>query len=328
MDVREILRETMFAPTVTGSPLESAARVIARYEPHGRRYYSGVVALIGRGLRGDRQLDSSILIRTAEIDAAGRMRIDVGATLVRSSDPAAEAAETRAKVAGLLDALERPPEYGAFGRHPQVRSALMRRNREISNFWIDQSDKDEPEHHPLPRVSILILDAEDTFTAMLAAQLRSLGATVQVRRFDEPHAHDGFDLTVLGPGPGDPRDTEHPKIAQLGSTVDAVLAAGRPFLAVCLSHQILCLRLGLEIRRLDPPNQGLARKLDLFGAPELVGFYNTFAAFCDHDRIEVDGIGTVEVSRDSRTGEVYALRGPRCASMQFHPESVLTVDGP
>ncbi|MEY9811771.1 hypothetical protein RKD21_002028 [Streptomyces albogriseolus] len=35
----------------------------------------------------------------------------------------------------------------------------------------------------------------------------------------------------------------------------------------------------------------------------------------------------VEVSRDADTGEVHALRGPHFASMQFHPESVLTQDG-
>ncbi|MGH3693554.1 MAG: chorismate-binding protein, partial [Pseudonocardiaceae bacterium] len=48
LDPRDILRETMFAPTVTGSPLENACRVIARYEPRGRGYYGGVAALIGR----------------------------------------------------------------------------------------------------------------------------------------------------------------------------------------------------------------------------------------------------------------------------------------
>jgi phenazine biosynthesis protein phzE len=104
-DVRDILRETLFAPTVTGSPLESAARVISRYEPQGRGYYSGVAALIGRDAAGGRTLDSSILIRTADIDADGRMRIGVGATLVRHSDPASEVQETRAKAAGLLAAL-------------------------------------------------------------------------------------------------------------------------------------------------------------------------------------------------------------------------------
>ena len=84
-DPREILRETLFAPTVTGSPLENACRVIARYEPEGRGYYSGVVALIGRDARGARTLDSAILIRTADIDrggpAADRRRRHAGAPL-------------------------------------------------------------------------------------------------------------------------------------------------------------------------------------------------------------------------------------------------------
>ncbi|MEV4455444.1 chorismate-binding protein, partial [Microbispora sp. NPDC049633] len=105
-DPVEILKETMFAPTVTGSPLESACRVIRKHEPGGRGYYSGVVGLIGRDGRGGYTLDSSILIRTADIDHTGRMRIGVGATLVRESDAASEAAETRAKAAGLLTALE------------------------------------------------------------------------------------------------------------------------------------------------------------------------------------------------------------------------------
>lgn len=328
MDVRQILHETMFAPTVTGSPLQSAARVIARYEPQGRRYYSGVAALIGRGRRGDRQLDSAILIRTAEIDAGGRMRIDVGATLVRHSDPLAEAAETRAKVAGLLDALEPASGTTDFGGHPQVRSALLRRNEMISSYWIGRRDSLASGVAKLPPVPALIVDAEDTFTAMLAAQLGSLGLAVDVRRFDEPYDMNRYGLVVLGPGPGDPQIAAHPKIAHLRSALNTALAQRLPLFAVCLSHQVLSIRLGLELRRLQPPNQGLAREVDLFGVPERVGFYNTFAAFCDHDKIEVDGIGPVQVSQNAQTGEVYALRGPSFASMQFHPESVLTVDGP
>src|SRR5262249_49252368 len=110
LDVREILRQTMFAPTVTGSPLENACRVIARYERTGRGYYSGVLALVGRDRAGAQTLDSTIVIRTAELDAAGRLRVDVGATLVRHSDPQSEAAETAAKATTLLAAfgLEQP----------------------------------------------------------------------------------------------------------------------------------------------------------------------------------------------------------------------------
>ncbi|MFE4059990.1 chorismate-binding protein, partial [Streptomyces sp. NPDC059096] len=51
-DVRDAVRETLFAPTVTGSPLESACRVIAKYETEGRGYYAGMAALLGRDPRG------------------------------------------------------------------------------------------------------------------------------------------------------------------------------------------------------------------------------------------------------------------------------------
>ncbi|MFD6619394.1 chorismate-binding protein, partial [Streptomyces albidoflavus] len=117
-DVRDILRETMFAPTVTGSPLESACRAVQRYEPDGRGYYSGVAALIGRDADGQRTLDSTILIRTADISPEGRLGISTGATIVRHSDPASEAAETRAKAAGLVTALSGDDGADRLAEHP------------------------------------------------------------------------------------------------------------------------------------------------------------------------------------------------------------------
>ena len=323
-DVRNILRETMFAPTVTGSPLENACRVISRYEPHGRGYYGGVAALIGRDASGRPTLDSSILIRTADIDAEGHARIGVGATLVRHSDPASEVAETRAKAAGLLAALE--PAGPRLSAHPDVRGALARRNTTLADFWLGTAAP--PAFPGLTGCETLIVDAEDTFTSMLDHQLRTLGMPVTVCRYDEIPAVDGFDLVVLGPGPGDPRDARQPKMARLRSVADALLGGRRPFLAVCLSHQLLSLRLGFDLRRRDVPNQGAQKEIDLFGVRERVGFYNTFAAWSHEDRTEVDGVGTVEICRDPGTGEIHALRGPRFASLQFHAESVLTQNGP
>ncbi|WP_327679389.1 anthranilate synthase family protein [Kitasatospora sp. NBC_00458] len=362
-DPREVLRETLFAPTVTGSPLESAARVIAKYEPAGRGYYSGVVALIGRDAEGARALDSGILIRTADIDAAGRLRIGVGATLVRHSDPDSEVAETRAKAAGLLAALE-DGGRGRFGAHPKVREALAGRNRALAGFWLadgggdggddggddgglggvgggalagevgeggERSGERSYRRAELAGRRVLVVDAEDTFTAMIDHQLRALGLDVTVRRFDRPYGLAGSDLVVLGPGPGDPRDTAHPKIAHLRSRVRELISDGRPFLAVCLSHQVLCAELGLPLVRREAPNQGVQREIDLFGAGERVGFYNTFAAsWTEGTGTEGEfGFpgGTVRVARDAATGEVHALRGPGFASVQFHAESVLTRDG-
>lgn len=325
-DPREILRQTLFAPTVTGSPLESACRVISKYEPGGRGYYAGVAALIGRDGRGGRTMDSAILIRTADIDSSGRIRIGLGATLVRHSDPDSEAAETRAKAAGLLAVLG-AGEPERFREHPSVQAALARRNDNISGFWLADGEIRSRPDPLLAGRSVLVVDAEDNFTCMLDHQLRSLGVRVTVRRFDEPYTFDGYDLVVLGPGPGDPRDASHPKIAHLRQAVGTLLRERRRFVAVCLSHQVLSIRLGFTLARRDIPNQGVQREIGLFGRPERVGFYNTFAAQSRADVVHCRDVGAVEVSRDGQTGEVHALRGPGFASLQFHPESVLTQDG-
>jgi phenazine biosynthesis protein phzE len=325
-DPREILHETMFSPAVTGSPLENACRVISRYEPHGRGYYSGVLALIGRDEAGDRAMDSSILIRTADIDGQGKIRIGTGATLVRHSDPESEVAETRAKAAGLLAALA-TEDKGRFGGAPEVQAALAERNANIATFWMDGSDGSIDPDPELAGRRVLVVDAEDTFTSMIGHQLRSLGLDVTVRRFDEKYAFDGYDIVVMGPGPGDPRDGADPKIAHLRAAIDTLLQHRTPFLAVCLSHQALSVRLGLDLVRRDVPNQGTQRKIDLFGEQERVGFYNTFSATAEDDKVQCDGVGVVEVSRDPGTGEVHALRGPHFASQQFHAESVLTQNG-
>ncbi|MEU5534591.1 anthranilate synthase family protein [Streptomyces sp. NPDC020362] len=325
-DVREILHGTLFAPTVTGSPLESASRVINRYEPQGRGYYSGVIALVGRDGRGRRTLDSSILIRTADIDSSGRLAIGVGATLVRDSDPASEVAETRAKATGLLTALRAEPQV-PLGHHPSVRAALRARNADLARFWLHGP---EPAAAPGPVPAgrhVLVVDAEDMFTSMIAHQLRSAGLRVTTRRHDEPYSFAEHDLVVMGPGPGSPLNTSEGRIARLHDAMGRLLAEHRPFLAVCLSHQVLCHRLGLDVHRLDTPHQGVQQDIDLFGRRERVGFYNSFVARSASDRLSLPGVGDVEVGRDAATGDVHALRGPYFAGVQFHAESVLTQDG-
>lgn len=327
LDPRDILRETLLAPTVTGSPLENACRVIARYEARGRGYYGGVVALIGRDTIGNRTMDSAILIRTADIraDTDGNASVDVGvgATLVRHSDPLSEIAETRTKAAGLLAAL------GATERldsHPQVQEALRQRNAKLSRFWLDEPNHRIGTRPALDGLRALIIDAEDTFSSMLAHQLRAVGLTVDLASYDAPLRLDEYNLVVMGPGPGDPRQAEHPRMARLSSTIDQLLSRRVPFLAVCLSHQLLCRQLGLDLVRRDVPNQGTQREVDLFGSLERVGFYNSFVARTTGEQLQLPGVGPVRVSLDASTGEVHALRGTHFSSVQFHLESVLTQD--
>ncbi|MGP4042676.1 anthranilate synthase family protein [Streptomyces sp. 2A115] len=338
LDVREVLKETMFAATVTGSPVQNACRVIERYEPLGRDgvgrgYYAGALALIGRDSGDAQTLDSPILIRTADIDARGRLRVPVGATLVRGSDPASEVAETHAKAAGVLAALGvrpgRPGEEGVRPRladDPRVRAALDGRRASLAPFWLRMQERSaELEGHAL------VVDGEDTFTAMLAHLLRSSGLEVTVRRYDEPglreavREHEG--PLVLGPGPGDPSDMTDSKMAFLrGLTAEVIREHRHGVLGVCLGHELIAAELGLEIVRKEVPYQGAQTDIDLFGRTETVGFYNSFVARCDDEAaVELAAHG-VEVSR-SGAGEVHALRGPGFAGVQFHPESVLTLRG-
>ncbi|MEZ5193102.1 MAG: chorismate-binding protein [Nocardioides sp.] len=69
-DVREVLRDTMYAATVTGSPVENACRLIAKYESEGRGYYAAALALVGRDPAGEPTSEPSpIVIRTADARA-------------------------------------------------------------------------------------------------------------------------------------------------------------------------------------------------------------------------------------------------------------------
>lgn len=338
LDPRDILRETMFAPTVMGSPLENACRIIARYEPHGRGYYGGVVALISREPNGARNMDSAILIRTADIDNGGHIKIGVGATLVRHSDAATEIAETHAKAAGVLAALHGSEQAKTYGKTPisasldaaenlMLQAELRRRNEIISKFWLSDTSSRQLPQPLLNNRRALIIDAEDSFTLMLAHQLRAIGLEVEVVRFDAAYCLDNHDIVVMGPGPGDPREVDHPKMMRLSLAIQYLLSRRIPFLAVCLSHQLLCRNFGLDLIRLEVPNQGTQRQIDLFSSSKRVGFYNSYVAHSIFDLFEKPSVGSIQISRDSGTGEVYALRGSHFCAVQFHIESVLTQDG-
>ncbi|GAA2514071.1 anthranilate synthase family protein [Streptomyces longisporus] len=336
LDVREVLKETMFAATVTGSPVQNACRVIERHEVGGRGYYAGALALLGRDSGGAQTLDSPILIRTADISSEGHLRVPVGATLVRGSDPAGEVAETHAKAAGVLAALgvrpARPREGHARVRladDPRVRAALDGRRASLAPFWLRMQEA--PNKGAELAGHALVVDGEDTFTAMLAHVLRSSGLEVTVRRYDEPGlreavlAHEG--PLVLGPGPGDPSDLDDPKMRFLRDLTAEVIRGHRHgVLGVCLGHELIAAELGLEIVRKEVPYQGAQTAIELFGRTETVGFYNSFVARCDEEAARELAAHAVEVSR-AANGEVHALRGPRFAGVQFHPESVLTLNG-
>jgi len=336
LDPRDILRETMFAPTVTGSPMQNACAVIRRHERSPRGYYSGVAALFTPNDEGGHDLDAPILIRTAYI-ADGHLRVPVGATLVRHSDPEGEVGETHGKAAGVLGAIgaierdvvaeehdDDAPAPARLADDPDIAALLASRNTRLADFWMQPQDA--AASGPLAGRTALVVDAEDRFTTMLAHQLRHLGLDVEIAAWDAvtDAALDAADLVVSGPGPGDPRDAASPRIARMQQVVARRLDAGAPLLAVCLSHQILADRLGIALVPLDAPHQGVQKTVPVFGHDASVGFYNTFTARVAPGTTQV---ADAEVSADAGTGDVYALRGDGFASVQGHLESILSRDG-
>ena len=255
-----------------------------------------------------------------------------GATLVRDSDPAHEVAETHAKAGGILSAFGLVPpapvpttDLTELVNDEDVLLALNQRNRRLSRFWLTDQGGSRPDPG-LAGKSAVILDGEDDFVNMLRHVLGVLGMTSEVVRHEEyaAGALDGFDLVIVGPGPGDPRDGDDPKMAQLRAAVAELMAAERPFLAVCLGHQALCHHLGVPLAYKDIVFQGTQSPVTIEGRTERVGFYNTFVGRVATGTELPAG---VSVETDPDTGDVHLLRGPHYRGIQFHAESILTEHG-
>ncbi|RNM04256.1 anthranilate synthase family protein [Dickeya undicola] len=336
--LKDILRDTLFAPTVTGSPIENACQVISRREVRGRGFYSGVVALTGVKEK-KRYLDSAILIRTADISAQGEFRLTAGATIVRDSEPQREAEETRAKLSGLMDSF-----FGVYQPHLQSSSIriqlpdvvekkltqlLKERNRQVSSFWLGiQTDK----LISMPyKANIALIDMEDTFTGMIAYQLRKWGHQVTIIPWVQAKESGRIlrnsidaDVLFIGPGPGDPTNTRLEKIAVARKLIERRLMEKKPLLGTCLGHQLICAELGLPVIRLPTPRQG-SQYMITFGEQNYnVGFYNSFSAIHDHSEWYTERYQRhIELERLS-TNEVIALYSEGVSSIQFHNESFLT----
>ncbi|MDE1479728.1 chorismate-binding protein [Xenorhabdus bovienii] len=335
--IADILRETFPAPTVIGSPIQSACDVITRYEPEGRRYYSGVVALVDNS-SNQISLDSAIAIRTAEITPHGHVEIGVGATIVRDSNPVNEANETRSKVQSLYSAMLQETNLPLnvnvpkdkvenLSDIPAVHDALINRSSRVSHFWLTAPDE---RMRCLPHFEgkrVLILDGNDSFTSMFKTLFVSLGAIASVEKVHSDVDFKFYDLVVAGPGPGNPLDENDMRVKAMRSVIKRMIAAEHPFFAVCLSHQILSTLLGLPIVRLSPPNQGIQKVIWLGNRQERVGFYNTFCVKADEQTVsKLHKEGVTFYFDDDQ--QVHAIRSAKFSSVQFHLESFLTIDGP
>jgi anthranilate synthase/aminodeoxychorismate synthase-like glutamine amidotransferase len=180
------------------------------------------------------------------------------------------------------------------------------------------------------KVRLLLIDNYDSFTYNLVQAFLVLGAEVAVHRNDAltPAAARALSPTHLciSPGPGTPHDA--------GVSMDMIREfAGRiPVLGVCLGHQSIVEVFGGEVVRADRLMHGKTSQVEhdartLFtGIPQPceVGRYHSLIA----EPAKLPGV--LEVSARTAEGEIMAVRHRTLTveGVQFHPESILTPEGP
>ncbi len=326
-DCIDLLRMSLHAPTVTGSPMEPAMKIIKNIEGEPRNYYAGELVLLGHHPDGTEFLDSVITIRTMHILPNGLLAMRVGASIVRDSSPAGECKEVHAKAGGVQRAVEGTASRQATPQLPgimdeEMNAILRERNVTMNTFLLEnQSDRDRSVEE-LKDKTVTIIDFEDQFSFVLKHMLDVAGARTMVKRFDDVDINaDASDIVIVGPGPHDPRDESDPKMRALGDMTSSLLRRKRPFLSVCLGHQKLCEKLGMDVEAKIEPSQGMQRDIDFFGNKERLGFYNTFTARRNN------AVAGVDVCADPETGEVFAVRGDHFSGFQFHPESIMSQNG-
>jgi para-aminobenzoate synthetase component 2 len=177
---------------------------------------------------------------------------------------------------------------------------------------------------------LLLIDNYDSFTYNLVQAFLVLGAEVLVHRndaitVDEAQALEPTHLCI-SPGPGTPRDA--------GVSMDMIRAfAGRvPVLGVCLGHQSIVEVFGGEVVRADRLMHGKTSSIEHDGRgvfedapqPLQVGRYHSLIA-------RPQSLPpALEVTARTPEGEIMGVRHRELVveGVQFHPESVLTPDGP
>lgn len=179
-------------------------------------------------------------------------------------------------------------------------------------------------------MKLLLIDNFDSFVYNLAQAFGALGADPVVVRNDasveDLQAIDP-DAVVVSPGPGTPRDA--------GVSVDAIKAfAGKvPVLGVCLGHQCIGEAFGGRIERAPVgPVHGKTSEIDHSETGIFDGLPSPFVATRYHSlAIDPDSFpADLEVTATSPDGIVMGVRHKELPidGVQFHPESVLTTEGP
>ncbi len=176
---------------------------------------------------------------------------------------------------------------------------------------------------------ILVLDHYDSFVYNLVQLVEGLGFETEVVRSDAETVDALLarnpEAVMLSPGPGRPEDA--------GCFVELIgeLPEETPLFGVCLGHQAIGAAFGGHVDRGPEPVHGKASRIHHTGQGIFEGVPDPFQGGRYHSLVvERDDLPELETIAWTDDGLVMAVRHrtlPRFG-VQFHPESILTPEGP
>jgi len=176
---------------------------------------------------------------------------------------------------------------------------------------------------------LLMIDNYDSFTYNLVQYLAELGADVEVRRNDAVGLDDvqalAPDGIVISPGPCTPREA--------GVSVPLIqrFAGQIPILGVCLGHQAIGAAFGGDVVRAPRIMHGKTSPIRHDGTGVFAGLPDPFDATRYHSLVIDPGTLPPALLRNAWTeeGEIMGVRHRSLfvEGVQFHPESILTLEG-
>ena len=176
---------------------------------------------------------------------------------------------------------------------------------------------------------LLVLDNYDSFTYNLVQYFGELGAEMVIKRNDEITLDEIRALhperIVISPGPCTPNEA--------GISCDVIRTFGEstPILGVCLGHQCMGQVFGGEVVRADRLMHGKTSPIIHHGEGVFAGLPNPFEATRYHSLLVKRATfpAVLEITAETAEKEIMGLRHRTFPlhGVQFHPESILTVEG-
>jgi len=294
-DLFDALLTHMWACTLTGAPKPIAMQTIEDLEKNPRRWYGACIGFF----TASGQLNTGTTIRTIFL-RDGVATVRAGATLLYDSIPAEEEKEVRLKAEAFLNAVT--AKKTALRAEIGTGKKLHRGKR------------------------VLFVDNQDSFVHTLGNYVRQTGVEVLTLRAGFDYSRlDAMkpDLVFISPGPKAPRDLGVPQL------VGEAVKRNIPVFGVCLGHQGMAEYFGAELGVLPEPVHGKESIIEHNERGVFLGVPNPFPAGRYHSLyVKPHTVpDCLEVTAKTQDGVIMALQHKTLpvASVQFHPESILTL---